>query len=480
MIRRLATRAYRTFKKAMDERNLLLEDQRLVREFWSRVPELELVWRLDVAAYSPDVIRIADVDGDGVDELVLFSTCGMYKSALYSRYQVDIRQYLASLSTRPFQVTVVRPTGEVVWRAGEPYPSGARPYISHAPELMMDVLPRTGMRPAMMALLTNDAHVEIRTAHDGAIVARLPLPTDNYSNIKFVHEKPDGGGELLMLVGVTDRSYDDPRTYANPWLLMRLDGTIIWKQDVLGAGHSFLVHDFDGDGTNELMIGYEFLRLDGSRGWMVEGIDPAMHDPIEEHVDTCILVDLPGTKAIAIAASTYQYLADFDGRVLWRRRLPHPQSVLLGLHEGTPVLTVINQRDPIATFTLDGSLVAKNQLPEYWPTKRPPVARREVPIHTDIPAVPVYRHAGASLPEYFAYFEGGVPYLCDFIGRVAYRMPPQDIFRGMVGDGFRRINDLGLSFEAADPTSPQALDSGVRVFRRDEVAVYRRPGNGKP
>lgn len=475
MIRRRLKQVVSVLRESRDRARIWRQDETSAKEFWSRVPDLEIVSSLKVGRYSPDVVRIVDVDGDGDTEAILLSTPGMYKSKLYQRFQRDIREHLNAQSQMPFKLSVVKNDGELLWSVGEDYEEDGLPYLSHAPEWMVDVFVHPSDGRHKIAVLDNACQLRVFDAQTGTVEVEFELDADNYSIVKIFTESPNDSSRIYFLVGVTDRSYEDPRTYANPWMVIDEGGRVIWKKNVLGAGHSFIIHDFDGDGYNELLIGYELLRIDGRRVWITEGVDASIHDPLEEHVDTHALIVTQNTRAVGIAASSFQYLIDFSGKVIWRKTLPHPQSCLIGAIDGRPVLAVLNQRDPMNVISLEGEPLISVNLPEYWPTRRPVYATRKMPIHTDIPAVPVY-HRGELLPSHFLYLEGGVPYICDFSGDVKYRFPQINLFSDGWGRGFRRINDIGISFEAADPTVPHTSDAGIRLFRRSELVCCRFPG----
>jgi hypothetical protein len=80
-------------------------------------------------------------------------------------------------------------------------------------------------------------------------------------------------------------------------------------------GHYPLVYDWDGDGTDEVMGGYDFLESDGTVKWTIKDLDPTMHADAIATAD----VDADATNGYEIIVGS-NVAAAYDwktGKTLW-------------------------------------------------------------------------------------------------------------------------------------------------------------------
>lgn len=457
-----------------------LSDKRQIRNFWSSVPDLEIISSVNVEDIKPDVVSLVDTVGEDVS-LVCCSTPGMFRSSLYRSLHGRISEYLSESPEPPFLLARIGLDGNIAWLEGTA-PKSSIPHLSHAPEFTFDIADIDGDGRQEIVAIGNKSQIDILDFETGEIARSIPLPEDNYAVIKVIAGATGMKQDAArILVGVTDRSYLNG-DYANPWVLMDIHGNILWKRSILGAGHSFSMGDFDGDGEQEILLGYQLLKLDGSVVWEVEGVRHPGFDPMEEHVDHIKGFQWQGSTYFAISASSYQYLIDECGRQVWRQALPHPQYCLVGLIDEEPVIFVFNQRESMDVFDLNGERMHSFLLPEYWPIRRPSFAPLKRPIHTNIPAAPYClseKSRQSGLPDAFVYLEGGFPYVADFSGRIIAKAPMDIAAMECQGKGFGRINDIGLSFEAVDTRRSTVGQQEVVLFRRDRIWRFRLPAHQK-
>ena len=129
-----------------------------------------------------------------------------------------------------------------------------------------------------------------------------------------------GSGRAQQMV-VKDR-------YFNFWVYdAAQDFKLLWSQAKVPTGHYPINYDFNGDGKDELLVGYRLYAPDGKILWA--------HDEFptgRAHNDAVDVKDMDGDgrPEIAIAATEDGFLLDADGKILFRKTLNHAQHALIG------------------------------------------------------------------------------------------------------------------------------------------------------
>lgn len=108
--------------------------------------------------------------------------------------------------------------------------------------------------------------------------------------------------------------------YSQAWAITGIDdatskaGTLLWTHQMLasatgmnvrGTGHYPLVYDWDGDGKDEVMCGYDFLDDDGTLLWStnVTSIQNSRCTPIVSQPQTSTAIRPTDTKSLSVATS---------------------------------------------------------------------------------------------------------------------------------------------------------------------------------
>ncbi len=85
----------------------------------------------------------------------------------------------------------------------------------------------------------------------------------------------DGDGEAEIVAAENDNEGDVRHTSAVA--VHKLDGTLLWTRGDPGVGRNAWhhdvacqIHDWDGDGRDEVVAGYALLNVDGSVRWVYQ------------------------------------------------------------------------------------------------------------------------------------------------------------------------------------------------------------------
>jgi hypothetical protein len=305
-----------------------------------------LIKELDIRrAGVRNKMLLGDLNGDGRMEMVMVQPDGGIDDR-YVPHQVQC-------------MTAFDLDGDVLWQVGTPDPNCGGPGSDYPAQIydidgdgFCEVLcvmkkrflildGRTGQEKRSFALPSE-------LAHDCIIIANL------------------SGGPYAQDIILKDR-------YRTLWALDR-DFRLLWTHQG-NPGHYPWVYDFDGDGRDEVMAGYDLLDHDGKKLWSAKDLD--------DHAD-CIWVgdvdgDALGEEEIVIGGSvTVMY--DRRGNELWRYEGSiESQHVALGkFRDDLPGLQIagldrIRRGDTGAVFSesgKDGLFLLDAQGNEVWKEHR--------------------------------------------------------------------------------------------------------------
>src|SRR4051794_31696553 len=103
-----------------------------------------------VAAFGGDIVQLADINGDGVCELLMLQSAGQCRSAVDSAGAADVDDTDRALSC----LTAVTLEGRVLWQAGTPY-ARAMPFTHHGGKEMLRIADIDGDGRVEIAFLRN-------------------------------------------------------------------------------------------------------------------------------------------------------------------------------------------------------------------------------------------------------------------------------------------------------------------------------------
>ncbi|WP_274653388.1 FG-GAP-like repeat-containing protein [Paenibacillus humicola] len=241
-----------------------------------------LAGTVDIRAAGPRCkMLLGDLDGDGRMEIVMVQP-GSRKDVRYIPHQVQC-------------VTAFDLLGNRLWQTGTPHPEAGGPGADY---------------PAQLYDWDGDGRLEVLCVMEDRFVA-LEGAT---GKIKRTHPLPDPQAHdciIIANVSGNDRPGDIllKDRYSRMWAMDR-DFRLLWTHEG-NIGHFPWPYDWDGDGRDEVMAGYDMLSPEGRVMWSCRGLD--------DHAD-CIWtgdVNGDGEPEIVIGGSV-TVLYDRHGRELWR------------------------------------------------------------------------------------------------------------------------------------------------------------------
>lgn len=234
--------------------------------------------------------------GDGRMELVTVQGDGGIDSRYYP-HQVQC-------------VTAFDLDGELLWQVGAPSVDPG----SHGSDF-----------PAQIYDIDGDGYNEVLCVMN----KRFRVIDGQTGQVKKEYELPHPEAHDCILIANLTKEAGSPGQdiilkdrYRQLWAMDK-DFNLLWTHRG-NTGHYPWVFDFDGDGKDEVMAGYDFLDHDGTRLWSCRNID--------EHADCIWVGDIDGdrTPEIVIGEGGV-YVYDPFGNELWRNQEPtETQHIALG------------------------------------------------------------------------------------------------------------------------------------------------------
>ncbi len=309
---------------------------------------------------------LADLDGDGIDELIMTTTAGSTLAVDQQGRQIWMQGVQIPISTAPTvvnlledetpEVLVVNQTGTVFCLAGK---TGDPIWKYNLPGKI-----EWGMTALVAYDLDGDEDLEIIATDDQGNVLCL-----SHDGEKVWQYTGDHGYARCPAVGFVGDSAEPVILIAGakvPLLCLSAEGKEHWRFPESGSGASPVIADLDGDGKNEIVGGHDNavmgVQANGTLLWkhaLPKQIDSAIAvaDGDENGVADIYAIDLSGTLVVLDPKGKKQWGANVRERV---RRSPAIADI-----DGDDALEVIvaGYSGEMYIFSGDGELKESIAMP---------------------------------------------------------------------------------------------------------------------
>ncbi|HHN46337.1 MAG TPA: hypothetical protein ENN09_02745 [Planctomycetes bacterium] len=330
----------------LKERRRLMETELAGEK--ARYPQPMLVKKFSLGDFGTGrQIRFGDLNGDGVKEILL-GQCQHRASGDFPCIN---------------QLTALTAEGDILWQIGEPSPA---PAIATA-DLPFQVADVDGDGRAEV-IYVKDHFIRVADGATGKLKYEAPTPLSpdpasapwytEFSQPQTDYHRTNGDAVALARLRPETKGRDVllKDRYANIWAFSsRLEP--LWHR-TLNTGHFPLVKDVDGDGLDEVFIGYSLLDHDGSTVYDLK---------LGDHVDGIACERFAGPESerrVALAAGEEGFvLCDLEGRIIAQHRLGHVQKLSVGNfmpeRPGMEICTINYWGNPgiMAFFDADGKVI---------------------------------------------------------------------------------------------------------------------------
>lgn len=250
-------------------------------------------------------VRFGDIDGDGEMEIVIAQVVAHGERDEYSETGC---------------ITSVKTDGTVLWQSGEPDPANYA--LTNDVAFQVHDIDGDGVCEVVYA---RDFELVIADGRTGRVRRKVATPTAKPPADRFERILGDciffcdmrGTGRAADIV-IKDR-------YWHFWVY---DDELhpLWEASC-NTGHYPYAFDVDGDGRDELAMGYSLYDDDGSLLWTLD-------DTLAEHTDGVAVLDFaeaPGSRPRILYAASDEGLlfVDTDGTILQHHRIGHAQNPVI-------------------------------------------------------------------------------------------------------------------------------------------------------
>jgi hypothetical protein len=257
-----------------------------------------LVRAIEFGDYGSAVVRFGDLNGDGQIEALVAQ-----EDASGGQNQIIVTC-----------LTAIDLKGRILWQVGKPNPRNVW---------------EGGDTPIQIHDIDGDGQTEVIYQDPKSLLTILDGKTGKQKR----QVQLAGGHDCLLFADLTGsgraQQFVVKDRYSDFWVYdAAQDFKLLWSKTRAITGHYPINYDFNGDGKDELLVGYTLYAPDGAVIWSHQNDFPTGRN----HNDAVDVKDMDGDgrPEIAIATSEDAILVDADGKVLFRAPGHHTQHAMIG------------------------------------------------------------------------------------------------------------------------------------------------------
>jgi hypothetical protein len=267
----------------------------------SGVPVLVSTIDLKGASGNPG-LRLGDINGDGKMEIVMAQPTDQTALGAFGP------QFAVA-------VTAFDLKGNQLWQYGKP----GNFHVASS-DIPIQVYDMDGDGKSEVFVNMSTTEMTVLDGPTGKLLRKIPLPAT-------------GSNDSIIIANLRGKPWPQDiivkTRYSQAWAITGIDdattkaGTLLWNYKMLpsdsagsdfGTGHYPLVYDWNGDGKDEVMCGYDFLGSDGKKIWSTT--------VLKMHADSIGTADLDANPASGLEiVINGDVAAAFDcktGKQLWK------------------------------------------------------------------------------------------------------------------------------------------------------------------
>jgi hypothetical protein len=323
------------------------------------IPGVQLVRRINLSRFGSDCMLAGDINKDGRAEFIFCQGPGMLTADIF---KPGAKGCYGSLYTTPEDqaldcMTAIDLDGRILWQRGDPW-SHDIPFRTHGGERMALLADINGDGADELVRIRGN-QLQLLDGANGKVLAATTLDNDGYSQLLTASFTGDVTRQIVVKP-VGDGL--DGHPHGCPVVAFDCELKPFWpRRDFTRAGHWPVAFDVDGDGRDELLIGFDCAGPDGSVRWTLPIADGVGHPDLATVAD----VNDDGIMEQVLACEDAGVIVtDLMGHVLWRRPADHCGEACVGKYfsdrPGRQILVnnefwrVATEIDKMGSAMLDG------------------------------------------------------------------------------------------------------------------------------